>query len=127
MKLLLDTHAFLQSISGTGLSDRAREAFGDLDNELSFSAASYWEICIKLSIGKLGLQPDWPDYFDRHMAANGIGWLPLAPAHCQRVVQLPWIHRDPFDRLLVAQAVDEGMAIVTADQHIQQYAVTTVW
>lgn len=127
MKLLLDTHVFLQTAMDKGLTERARTAFRDLDNELFFSAASYWEMCIKLSIGKLALQPDWKERFERHMAANGIGWLAIKTNHSRRIIDLPWIHRDPFDRLLVAQALEEGMVLLTGDRHIRQYTVSTIW
>jgi PIN domain nuclease of toxin-antitoxin system len=61
------------------------------------------------------------------MRANDIRWLPIEKAHCQAIIALPWIHRDPFDRLLIGQALHEGMTILTADEQIQQYDVTTIW
>lgn len=127
MKLLLDTHAFLRLIGNQKLSQRASDAFLDPDNQLFLSAASYWEICIKLSIGKLVLAEDWQQSIDREMQINDIRWLPIEKSHCQAIIELPWIHRDPFDRLLIAQARQEGMAIVTADEHFSQYGVATIW
>lgn len=127
MKLLLDTHAFLWLIMGENLSQAAREAFLDRANALYFSAASYWEIGIKLSLGKLQLTDDWPQAFDREMLVNGIQWLPIEKEHCQGIVHLPFVHRDPFDRLLIAQARFEGMTLLTADSHIQQYDIPTLW
>jgi PIN domain nuclease of toxin-antitoxin system len=127
VKLLLDTHAFLWLISNQKLSQRASDAFLDLRNQLFLSAASYWEICIKRSIGKLVLAEDWEQSVERELRINDIRWLPIERAHCQAIIELPWIHRDPFDRLLIAQARLEDMAILTADGHIAQYGITTIW
>lgn len=127
MKLLLDTHTFLWSIAGQGLSEAATQSFLDIENELYLSAASYWEICIKFSIGKLKLESGWEKTIDREMAANSIRWLPIEKIHCQIITTLPPIHRDPFDRLLIAQALAEDMALLTADTNIQQYDITTIW
>lgn len=127
MKLLLDTHAFLRLIGNQKLSQRASDAFLDPGNQLFLSAASYWEICIKLSIGKLVLAEDWEQSVEREMQINDIRWLPIEKSHCQAIIELPWIHRDPFDRLLIAQARQEGMAIVTADETFPQYGVAAIW
>ncbi|NJN53718.1 MAG: type II toxin-antitoxin system VapC family toxin [Anaerolineae bacterium] len=127
MKLLLDTHTFLWSMTGSHLSERARATFLNRENRLFLSAASYWEICIKIGIGKLALAANWPQVFEEEIAANGIQWLPIEKEHSRKVIELPLIHRDPFDRLLVAQALCEDMTILTADSNIQSYAVTTLW
>lgn len=127
MKLLLDTQAFLWVITNQKLSQRARDTFLEPSNQLFFSAASYWEICIKRSVGKLVLADDWEQIFEREMRVNDIRWLPIEKAHCRAIIELPWVHRDPFDRLLIAQALHEGMTILTADSNIQQYAVATIW
>lgn len=127
MKLLLDTQVFLWVINNQKLSPRARAAFLDTGNQLFLSAASYWEICIKQSIGKLGLSEDWQQSFEREMRANNIRWLPIEKAHCQAIIALPWIHRDPFDRLLIGQALYESLTILTVDEQIQQYDVATIW
>ena len=128
MKLLLDTHAFLWFIQGSGtLSPRALEAIEDDKNELWFSAASYWEICIKTSIGRLELAKGWPRIFDREMRRNGIQWLDLRREHLLGIVDLPFHHRDPFDRLLIAQAVRERLVMVSADGQFSVYGVRTLW
>jgi PIN domain nuclease of toxin-antitoxin system len=127
VKLLIDTHAFLWFLTGENLSQAATEAFLDRANALYFSAASYWEISIKLSLGKLQLTANWPQLFDREMQINGIQWLPIEKEHCQGLLQLPPIHRDPFDRLLIAQARFAEMTLLTADSHIQQYDIPTIW
>lgn len=127
MKLLLDTQVFLWVINNQKLSQRARAAFLDTSNQLFLSAASYWEICIKQNIGKLVLAEDWQQSFEREMRANDIRWLPIEKSHCQAIIALPWLHCDPFDRLLIGQALQEGMTILTADEQIQQYDVATIW
>jgi PIN domain nuclease of toxin-antitoxin system len=127
MKLLLDTHAFLWFMKGENLSQKAQDAFLDIDNDLYLSAASYWEICIKHSLGKLDLDKNWNEVFDREMLLNGIKWLPIEKEHSQSIIELPMIHRDPFDRLLIAQAYAEGMTLLTADSNIKQYDIPTIW
>ena len=127
MKLLLDTHAFLWAVSGAGLSDAAQRAFLSPQNDLYLSAASYWEICIKVSLGKLTLQPDWRQQFDDEMAINRIHWLPITREHGQRIIELPFLHGDPFDRMLIAQALCENMTLMTLDAHIRLYPVQTLW
>ena len=128
MRILLDTHVFLWCIHGDAqLSDRAQEEFLNPDNELYFSAASYWEICIKLFVGKLKLRKNWEKTFDRELTRNAIKWLDLHKSHMLKTIVLPWIHRDPFDRLLVAQAICEKLAILTSDNILTQYRLKTIW
>jgi PIN domain nuclease of toxin-antitoxin system len=109
------------------LSQTAHTAFLNSDNELYLSAVSYWEICLKISIGKLELAPDWADIIDEEMVANQIKWLPIAKKHCQVLGELPFIHNDPFDRLLIAQAQSEAMTLLTADKYIHAYPIKTLW
>ena len=128
MKVLLDTHAFLWLIQGDKrVSGEAEAVFLERDNELFFSAASYWEICIKQSLGKLGLALGWQEILDTELAANSIGWLEIKKAQCQGVTHLPQHHGDPFDRLLISQAMAENMALLSADANIGRYSVKTVW
>lgn len=127
MILLLDTHTFLWVVNDGPLSKTARASFLDINNKLFLSAVSYWEICIKNSIGKLTLAEDWADQFDTEMRANNIQWLPIAKPHARRIIDLPLIHQDPFDRLLIAQALCEDMSILTSDRNIAKYDVTTIW
>ncbi len=127
MKLLLDTHVFLWMIYDGNLSLPARLAVMNPDNNLYLSAASYWEICIKLSLGKLQLTQQWPHAFEDEMKANHIIWLPVERTHCRELLDLPPIHGDPFDRLLIAQAQVENMVLVTADLTIRSYTVATIW
>lgn len=127
MKILLDTHVFIWSTFRQNLSETATTAFLDTNNRLYLSAASYWEICIKLNLGKLALADNWKQGIDYEMKANSIIWLPIDKGHCQEMANLPFHHSDPFDRLLVAQALCEGMTLLTADKQIQQYTVSTIW
>lgn len=127
MKLLIDTHAFLWIVTGGPVSAPAREAFLSDENSLHFSAASYWEICIKIGIGKLRLARGWPERLEAEMVGNGITWLPIRKEHCLRLLDLPGLHGDPFDRLLVGQAQAEGMTLLTADEQLHQYDVPVVW
>jgi len=109
------------------LSEVGAEAILDPGNELFLSPVSYWEICIKLSIGKLTLRPDWAASMDQEMAHNGIQWLTPGKEDYRGVIDLPWIHRDPFDRLLIAQAIGEKLTLITADEHIHRYEVACLW
>jgi len=132
VRLLLDTHVFLWSITSRRLSDAADAAFLNPDNTLYLSGASYWEICIKLSIGKLTLPDDWQEIAELAMTINDIRWLPIEKAHCLELLKLPRPelvagHRDPFDRLLIAQARAEGLTLLSADPNFGGYDVAVVW
>ncbi|HRQ39824.1 MAG TPA: type II toxin-antitoxin system VapC family toxin [Chloroflexota bacterium] len=127
MNLLLDTHTFLWSVNGGPLSAAVRDAFLDPENTLFLSMVSYWEICVKVGIGKLVLAENWAEQFDAEIAANGIRWLPIEPEHCRKILELPPIHQDPFDRLLIAQAICEKMQIATADRYFSGYPVVVIW
>ena len=128
MKLLLDTHVLLWIVQDDpSLSPRARSAFSNPANMLHFSVVSYWELCIKLSLGKLRLADGWSPSIERELAENEIRWLPIHPRHIEAVVDLPWHHRDPFDRLLVAQCRTESFALISADAQITQYDVEVIW
>jgi PIN domain nuclease of toxin-antitoxin system len=128
LRLLLDTHVFLWWVAADPrLSRRARTAIARGENEVYLSAASGWEMAIKAGLGRLQVADDLERFVPEQMAMNGIGGLPVTFAHALRVHSLPAHHRDPFDRLLVAQAQIEGLAIVTGDPQIAQYGVRTVW
>lgn len=127
MTLLLDTHAFLWFASGDRrLSRRARRAMEAARAELHISAASVWEMAIKASLGRLVL----PASVDRYIAekiAEGYRLTPVTWAQAAAVQQLPLHHRDPFDRLLVAQALAQGQPIVTRDRIFRRYGVDVIW
>lgn len=128
MRVLLDTHALLWMIGNSGnLSHRARATLADRDNTLYFSIAGYWEIGIKTSIGKLELSSGWHETIPREMTRNGVNWLEIAPDHVHTVSSIPWVHRDPFDRIMIAQAMHEDLTIVTADTAFRDYAVSVLW
>lgn len=127
MKLLLDTHTFLWFVFRQPTGERFFQLCLDPANDLYLSVASYWEICIKTGLGKMELTEDWAEVFDREIAANAIRWLPIEPGHCREVIALPHHHRDPFDRLLVAQARVEGLTLLSADPNLGRYDVPVVW
>jgi PIN domain nuclease of toxin-antitoxin system len=129
MNVLLDTHVLLWILADSGrLSPSAVRVYQNPDNALYVSIASFWEIGIKISLGKLSLHTtDWAGEISKELELNGIRQLPIAPAHCAMVATLPFRHRDPFDRLLVAQALCEGMALMTADAALTAYEIKIVW
>ena len=128
MRALLDTHAFLWWIGDDPrLSERAREVLSDGDNDLVFSAASGWEIAIKARLGRLHVSGDLNTYLVRQLTENYTSVLPVHLSHALRVHALPDHHRDPFDRLLVAQAIVEEIPLLSADPRIARYPVEVVW
>ena len=128
MKILLDTHAFLWwIIDSPKLSARAREVIQDSNNELFFSAASGWEIAIKAQLGRLQLPDNLEQFILEQLSLNAILVLPIQLRHALRVYTLPQYHRDPFDRILVAQSQIETLPILTADTQITPYTVETIW
>lgn len=128
MRLLLDTCTFLWIVGGaTDLSTRAREAFADPANEAFLSAASAWEIAVKHRLGRLPL-PEPPDGFvPAQRAAHGLELLAIDEESALHVAKLPDLHRDPFDRILVAQALVGGLVLLTPDDQIREYPVRTLW
>jgi PIN domain nuclease of toxin-antitoxin system len=128
MKVLLDTHAFLWLITDEDrLSENARQTFLNTENSLFFSAASLWEICIKTSLGKISLKDGWFQTIKEEMAINTIQWLPIEMTHCAEVTELPFHHRDPFDRMLIAQAIVEEMKLLSRDSRLSDYAIELIW
>jgi PIN domain nuclease of toxin-antitoxin system len=124
----LDTHAFLWWITeDRRLSARAREVMADGSNDLLLSAVSGWEIAIKASLGRISLPIPIDRFLSEQLQRNGIGTLPIEMSHALRVHALPLLHRDPFDRLLVAQALLEKLRILTSDRQVAQYDVETLW
>ncbi len=128
MKALLDTHVFLWWLAQPDrLSEHALDILRDKSHELYFSAASAWEIAIKMRLGKLTL-PDSPSrIIPRQLELDGIETLPVQLSHALHTAALPLHHRDPFDRLLVAQAQLEKLPILTADPIIAVYGVQVIW
>jgi PIN domain nuclease of toxin-antitoxin system len=128
MRALLDTHAFLWWIDDhPKLSLRAREFIKNGDNELFFSSVSAWEIIIKSQLGRLDIPENPEAFISKELAINSIHSLPLHINHALHIYRLPHYHRDPFDRILVAQALVEKLPILTADQKIFKYPVKIIW
>jgi len=128
VKVLLDTHAFLWwTTDDARLSERARAAIADGRNEVFFSAASGWEIAIKAGLGRLEVPEDLEAFVTEQLSKNAFRMLPVHLGHALRVRALPGHHRDPFDRLLVAQSILEGLPILSADPQVAFYPVEVVW
>ncbi len=128
MRLLLDTHAFLWWVlDDPQLVQTARTAISDPNNQLFFSAVSSWEISIKASLGKLKLPRQPQQFFQQQLTDNRFELLPITVEHTVAIYHLPHHHRDPFDRLLIAQCHVENLSLITNDSLIQQYAVRIVW
>ena len=127
MKLLLDTHTGLWSVNERNeWPSQVRAMLLNEADTLHISIVSAWEIAIKVSIGKLAIEGGVKAFLTK-VEEMPITLLPIAQRHLEIVEALPFIHRDPFDRLLVAVAKAEGMTILTADQNIHKYEVPTVW
>ncbi len=125
MRLLLDTHVFLWWIGDDSrLSLSAREAISVAENEVFLSVVSAWEISVKTRLGKLALPSDVDKFLPDQIQRNAMTILPIGLAHALRVARLPLHHRDPFDRMLVAQAQSEKLTLVTADEAIRPYDVS---
>ena len=128
MKILLDTHCWLWwFLSEERLGDEAKKRIADPDNVIYFSAASAWEISIKVGLGKLELPMEPERYIPRRLADQGMVPLAVELEHTLRLHRLPHLHRDPFDRLLVAQAQAERLTLATADPQILAYDVDVLW
>lgn len=127
MRLLLDTHAFLWFVGDDDrLSAPARRAI-ERAGEAYVSVASCWEMAMKVSIGKLRVATPIDRFLPEQLAANDFELLHVDLPHALRVARLPWHHRDPFDRLLVSQALEERLAIVSADPVMRRYGAERIW
>lgn len=128
MRILVDTQCFLWSyLDASRLSDAAKNVLMGRADELFFSAASSWEIAIKAGIGKLRLPEPPEEYVPPRIIRAGMTALDVTHAHALRVYGLPPLHKDPFDRLLVAQAEVEGLTVLTTDPQIGRYSVPVLW
>ena len=127
MNLLLDTHVLLWALSAPEeLSTAAREAVTDPRNDVVASAATAWEISVKQSLGKLVLPAPAEEWLPTAVDRSGIGWIEVTFRDALRVGALPWHHRDPFDRILVAQTF-RGFTLVTRDERLRPYGVPILW
>jgi PIN domain nuclease of toxin-antitoxin system len=124
MKLLLDTHIFLWYASADSrLHPNLRDAIQNPDNEVLLSVASYWESVVKHALGKLSLPEPAATYIPRLREAHGISTLAVEEADISALASLPLLHRDPFDRLLIAQSLRNGATLVSMDREVRNYAV----
>lgn len=128
MRVLIDTHAFIWFISGNpALPLGVRQLIADLDHEVYISIASLWEIAIKSSLGKLTLHEPFESLITEQLALNEIIILPIQIQDLTLVSTMTFHHRDPFDRLIIAQALAHSLAIVTKDEWFASYDVETIW
>ena len=128
MKLLLDTHVFLWwNEANPKLSRHVRQLLSDPKNDLYLSVVSAWEIALKVQSGKLGLPAATAVYVPARVNHYGMEAISVTLAHVLAASALPAYHRDPFDRMLIAQGQVEGLPIVTHDSQIRKYAVDTIW
>jgi PIN domain nuclease of toxin-antitoxin system len=128
VRFLLDTHCWLwQASDPDRLSHEARELLGDPANEILVSAASSWEIAIKYATGRLSLPEPPQEFVPKRFDLTGASPLAIEHAHAVRVAELPMHHKDPFDRMLIAQAQVEGTPIMTVDRRFEPYDVDVRW
>ena len=128
MKALLDTRTFLcWNLNDPQLSDKVRDFISDGRNEIYLSAASAWEIAIKAAKGRLILPEDPAQYVANRLIQHHFSALPVEISHALHVYNLPQLHMDPFDRLLIAQSQMEDLPLLTADSVISSYPVNVIW
>lgn len=128
MRAILDTHAaYWYALDDPPLSATAKAFIQHTSNDLLVSPASYWEMAIKVHTGKWQLLTPYDQLIDSLFTAYGFGLLPILPAHTFRLIGLPDHHKDPFDRLLIAQALVEGVPVVSADAVFDAYGLTRIW
>ena len=127
MKYLLDTHAFLWCFEGSNkINETVKNIIRDMDMQRYVSIASLWEFSIKHSMGKLGFEGDLHRLY-AIITKHNLTILPISQPHLEKLIRLPFLHRDPFDRLLVATAQADGMTLLTADENIRKYDVSFLW
>jgi PIN domain nuclease of toxin-antitoxin system len=128
MRLLLDTHTLLWFLlDNAKLSPTARDAIVTPDNEIKVSPATYWEIAIKIGLGKYALPEPFEVFMERELRINHFRVLPIELSHTAILTTLPLHHRDPFDRLLVAQAMVEQIPLVSRDIALDAYPIQRLW
>jgi len=128
VKLLLDTHTFLWFIEGNpNLSDAARNLIEEQENQRFLSVGSLWEMSIKASINKLELGITFTELVKRQVYGNAIELLEIQPEHLDELAKLPFYHKDPFDRLIIAQSLAEDIPVITRDSAFESYPITVLW
>ena len=127
-RLLLDTCTFIWLVAEPArLSQRLCDVIDIHANELRLSAVSIWEICLKWKAGKLDLPKPPRSWIEEQVISWNIGLVPIEREHLYRVTELPMYHRDPFDRLLVAQSIVEGLTVATPDSALHKYPISWLW
>lgn len=127
MNLLLVTHALIWFIEGdTKLTPKAIDLIKNIDNTCYISVASLWEISIKISIGKLKMKVPY-DNLSELLWKNSIYLLSIKFEHTQKLISLPYYHKDPFDRLIISQAIVEKISIISKDEHFNKYDIKVLW
>lgn len=127
MRVLLDTHVLLWYLSSDPkMSEKAKDIIADKSNNCYFSLASLWEIVIKLDLNKLRLPMPFEKFID-HLTSKDFQILPIQLADLKVLQGLPAYHRDPFDRILIAQAIQENIPVISADQYFNAYAIPIIW
>ena len=128
MKLLLDTHAFLWfCLNDPQLSEQTLILIANPANDIFVSPASYWELAVKIGLRKYSLQQPVDTFFEDQISENQFKILPIEPRHVAPLTKLDFHHRDPFDRLIIAQAMIEDISIISADSAFDAYPVTRIW
>jgi PIN domain nuclease of toxin-antitoxin system len=128
MRYLLDTQSLLWLvIDDPRLTPQVRFTFLDNQNETFLSIASLWEMAIKISLDKLFIEGSLESFTEKHILANDIQFLPVEPSHICRLEKLPFHHRDPFDRIIIAQAIEENLSIIGSDQVFDKYRIKRIW
>ena len=128
MKLLLDTQALLWFVlDDPRLSEAARKGIVAADSVVFVSPASLWEIAIKISLGKYALPAPFATFWNDQLLTNDFALLPISVSHTARVTDLPFFHRDPFDRLIIAQSLVDGIPVVSSDGLFARYGVERIW
>lgn len=128
MSVLLDTHAFLWFLlADPKLSNPAQEIISDAQTRVSVSPATYWEIAIKISLGKYALPEPYALFMEQQLAINNFRILPILPGHTAILTSLPFHYRDPFDRLLIAQSIAEQVPLVSCDSAFDAYGISRIW
>ena len=128
MKYLLDTHVLLWILTDDHrLSNNVKDSYLDKKNIILLSLASIWEMSIKSSLNKLEIKSSMETFVEQHVINNNIQILNILPQHLYPLEKLPFHHRDPFDRLIISQAIYENMPVITSDKNFDLYSVKRVW
>ena len=128
MRTLVDTHALYWFIEGDDrLSEAAVDIIGDPENEVLISPASYWEMAIKISLRKWQLNRPYQEFMDVALVQYAFSILPILPIYTEGLLNMPFHHRDPFDRLIIAQAQAEQIPIVSSDAQLDSYGIQRLW